>query len=141
MDKHLELSFDAGLHGLEARRFSVREGLSTPWQVDVDARSPEPDIPLEAFLDKGASFTIRSGVLHLLVQERKWTGICAHFEQTRVEKPTFGSKPLSSYHLRLRPRLWILGQTEDNRIFQRKTAVEIVELVLGQHGVDFAKKL
>jgi type VI secretion system secreted protein VgrG len=141
MDKHLELSFDAGLHGLEARRFSVREALSTPWEVDVDARSPEPDIPLGAFLDRGASFTIRSGILHLQVQERTWTGICTHFEQTRVEKPTAGSKPLSSYHLRMRPKLWLLGQTEDNRIFQRRTAVEIVEQVLGDHGVSFAKKL
>ena len=78
---------------------------------------------------------------HLRDKERAWTGICSHFEQTprgeahgRVEAPLQLPPPHAARALAPRP-------DGDNRIFQRKTAIEIVEQVLGDHGVAFAKKL
>jgi type VI secretion system secreted protein VgrG len=131
----LTLSFASG-QALSVRRFSVREALSTPWEVLVVARSPLPDLDLEAFLNRKASLTIRSGVAHVLFGERTWTGLCSHMEQTRVEKPVAGSTPLSTYHLRIVPTLWVLGQRSNNRVFQRMSTPDIVKEVLGEWGIS-----
>ena len=40
-----------------------------------------------------------------------------------------------AFRLRLVPRLWLLGKRIDSRIFQDKTAREIVDLVLDEHNV------
>jgi type VI secretion system secreted protein VgrG len=141
MEERFELSFDAGLHGLDVRRFTIREALSSRFEVSVFARSPEPDIPLEPFLNKKASFTIRSGVVHVRHQERAWGGVVSHMEQLRVEKPTAGSRPLSTYYLRIVPRLWLLGHRRNHLVHQRKTVVQIVQDVLGEWGIAPALKL
>ncbi len=39
------------------------------------------------------------------------------------------------------PRAWLLTQTADNRLFQEKSAVEVVSTVLAEHGVDVESEL
>ena len=141
MDPHFELDFAPGLHALEVRRFTIHEAMSTPYVVELLLRSPEQSIPLEPFLNEKASLTIKSGVAHLTTKERTWTGVASHMEQIRSETPAAGKKPLSTYYMRIVPKLWLLSQKSDTRIFQRKTLIEIVDAVLGEHGVTAAKKL
>ncbi len=40
------------------------------------------------------------------------------------------------YRLDVVPRLWFLGQTEDCRIFQNRTAQEILQTIFGEHAVQ-----
>lgn len=40
------------------------------------------------------------------------------------------------YRLVLRPKLWLLSKTTDNRIFQDKSAEEIISSILSEHGID-----
>jgi type VI secretion system secreted protein VgrG len=41
-----------------------------------------------------------------------------------------------SYRLRIVPRLWRLKRRTASRIFQEKTVAEIVDVILGEHGID-----
>lgn len=139
--KRIELSFESKHKSLSVRRFSIREAMSAPFVIDLFARSSLPDIEIEPFLNKTATLTLRSGVVHLLHDERTYEGVVIHMEQTRVEKPQDGSEPLSTYHVRIAPTLWLLQKRTRSRIFHRKSIITIVEDVLSDWGITPKKQI
>jgi type VI secretion system secreted protein VgrG len=126
----LELSFANGETSLEVRRFSVHETVSAPFACAVWARSKHADIDLEALVGKDAGLRIQSGMAFSTHAVRTWTGVCSHIEQVQAE-----STGLSTYYLRIVPRLWLLNQRRGHRIFQRMTIPEIVKKVLAEWGI------
>lgn len=40
------------------------------------------------------------------------------------------------YRLVLRPKLWLLSKTTDNRIFQEQSVEDIISFILSEHGID-----
>ncbi|MER9028512.1 type VI secretion system tip protein TssI/VgrG [Mesorhizobium sp. M0674] len=69
--------------------------------------------------------------------KRWFSGLIAEFRLTRIEDR------LAHYEAVVRPWLWFLGNTTDCRIFQDKTAVEIVEEIFSKYGgiAKFEKRL
>ncbi|HZO12826.1 MAG TPA: type VI secretion system tip protein TssI/VgrG [Polyangiaceae bacterium] len=134
------LAFEGAESSLDVRRFDAHEELSKPFEVNIVARSTKHDIDLETIVGKGASLTIYSNNPALSVTERTWTGICNHIEQLRAEQEK-GATGLSTYYLTLVPRLWLLTQNREHRIFQRMTIVEIVEKVLEEWDVKRTLRL
>src|SRR5262245_25133147 len=93
-----DLSFECGDDSLSVRRFTVKEAVSSLFEISVWARSPNDDLDFDAFVGRPASFRI--GGSH----GRMWSGVCSLMEQEQAE-----SSGLSSYHLRLAPALWMLS--------------------------------
>src|SRR6185369_229076 len=123
----LELSFESGETSLEVRRFSVHETISAPFVGAVWARSEHANIDLEAIVGHGAGLRIQSGMVHSTHTTRTWTGVCSHIEQVQAE-PT----GLSTYYLRVVPRLWLLNPRRGNRIFQHISNPDIVVKLLAE---------
>lgn len=72
--------------------------------------------------------------------ERYFSGICVSVERTGEKEMEEGKHV--SYIAEVRPWLWMLTRSSDNRIFQEKNVKTIIEDVLGEHGfVDFEFKL
>lgn len=69
--------------------------------------------------------------------KRWFSGLIAEFRLTRIEDR------MAYYEAIVRPWLWFLGNTTDCRIFQDKTAVEIVEEIFSKYGgiAKFEKRL
>lgn len=69
--------------------------------------------------------------------KRWFSGLIAEFRLTRIEDR------LAHYEAVVRPWLWFLGNTTDCRIFQDKTALEIVEEIFSKYGgiAKFEKRL
>lgn len=69
--------------------------------------------------------------------KRWFSGLIAEFRLTRIEDR------MAYYEAVVRPWLWFLGNTTDCRIFQDKTAVEIVEEIFSKYGgiAKFEKRL
>ncbi|TKD03208.1 contractile injection system protein, VgrG/Pvc8 family [Polyangium fumosum] len=133
MDLRIE-GIDAALH---VRRVQVREVISMPFDVTITARSTSPDIDLDAASWAPASFSLLSG--WALVRgggERAWTGLVQRIEQTAVEL-----SGLSTYEIRIVPRLSLLTQNRDYRIFQRQTVPAIVKRLLEDWLVDHEWRL
>jgi type VI secretion system secreted protein VgrG len=126
----LELAFENGEASIEVRRFSVHETVSAPFAVSVWARSPHAAIDLEALVGHGAGLRVTSGMAHATHTTRAWTGVCSHIEQVQAE--TTG---LSTYYLRIVPRLWLLRQRRGYRIFQRLAIPDIVVKILGEWSI------
>src|SRR5262245_19753381 len=101
----LELSFESKEDSLSVRRFAVREAISSLFEIEVVARSPNDDLDLEAIIGRPVSLRIERGLKHSSLDRRHFRGVCSYMEQLQAE-PT----GLSTYELRIVPELWLLTQ-------------------------------
>jgi type VI secretion system secreted protein VgrG len=128
----LELSFASGDHGLSVRRFTAHEAVSTLFAVTVWARSPDASIDLESLVGQEASLHAVSGYANAAgTGVRRWSGIVDFAEQVQAE-----AAGLSTYRIRIVPRLWLLTQRRGNRIYQHLTIPEIIDKLLAEWGID-----
>ncbi len=126
----LELAFESGEDSLSVRRFAVREALGEPFEIEIEARSPSEEVDLGAIVGRGAVFRLRSGARHLTQDGRSWTGICSRMELVQAE-----GTGLSTYRLSIVPRLWLMGQRRNYRVFQRASVPEIARRLLEEWRV------
>jgi len=128
---HLTLTVASG-DELSVRRFSAQESASSLFTVSVWARASSPEVDLEAIVGKEASLHVVHGARFIRgLGSRRWKGVCAYAEQVQAE-PT----GLSTYYLRLVPRLYLLTQRRNYRIFQHLNIPDIVAKILGEWGVE-----
>ena len=127
----LELAFASKEDSLSVRRFAVHEAMSSLFSVSIWARSPNDDIDLETLVGQPASFRAVSGVQHAARGVRSWSGVCSQMELVHAE-----STGLSTYYLRIVPKLWLSTQRVNNRIFQHQSAPDIVEAMLGEWAIE-----
>ena len=133
----LNLSFACKDDSLLVRRFSVHEGMSSLFSVSVWARSRSDDLDFEAFVGKDAGLRIASGLAHALVDgTRHWSGVCSAMEQVAAE-----STGVSTYYLRIVPRLWLLTQRRNHRLFQHISIPDIVDRMLDEWTIERTWKI
>jgi uncharacterized protein involved in type VI secretion and phage assembly len=123
----LDLTFESKEDSLSVRRFAVHESMSSLFSVSIWARSPRDDIDLETIVGKAASFRVVSGMAFAQQPVRAWSGVCSHMELLKAE-PT----GLSTYYLRLAPRMWLMTQRRNHRIFQHRSIPEVVVQMLDE---------
>ncbi|MBI4703216.1 MAG: type VI secretion system tip protein VgrG [Deltaproteobacteria bacterium] len=134
----LDLSVASG-DPLSVRRFSAKEAVSHLFAIEILARSEDPNIDLEGIVGKPASLRLRTGYKHAaLGGARYWTGICSFVQQLQAVPPQPGEKALSSYFLRIVPRLWLLAQRRGCRIFQHVAIPDIIDKLLDEWSVERA---
>jgi type VI secretion system secreted protein VgrG len=127
----LQLTVASG-EELSVRRFSAQESTSALFSVSVWARATSPEIDLEAIVGKPASLHVMHGARFIRgMGARTWKGVCAFAEQIQAE-PT----GLSTYYLRIVPRMYLLTQRRNYRIFQHLNIPDIVDKILGEWGVE-----
>ncbi len=140
MELKSELTFESGESTLDVRSFDIHEELSTPFEVNVVCRSLDPDIDLEQIVGKRAQLAICSGNSMVEMAERLWEGTCSNMELLKTEVEA-GARGLSTYHLRIVPRLWLMSHNRAHRIFQRITIVDLVEKLLKEWQVEVVLNL
>jgi type VI secretion system secreted protein VgrG len=122
----LSLAFASGERSLSARRFSIKEALSTLFEIQVLAVSSDGDLDLASIVGHPAWFRIdAAGTLRL------WSGLCRRMQQIGVEPDG-----LSTYELTIVPSLWLLTQRRNHRIFQHESVPGIVRGLLAERGLE-----
>jgi len=125
-----ELSLESG-DELDVRGVSIVEPMSAAFRADVGARSRDDALDFTRIVGKRASLR-----LHDDHGERAWTGVCAEIAQTGVEP-----RGLSTYRVRVVPRLWLLTQRRGHRLFQHLSAPEVVAKILAEWHLSPALEL
>lgn len=113
------------------KRAIVREGLSKLTETTIEFQSKNKAVKLDAIVGQ-------TMVVHLLAEdgkERVFTGLCISVENLGF-RDGYGQ-----YVAEVRPWLWLLTRTQDCKIYQEKTAVQIIEDVLSDHGFSDYEKL
>ncbi len=117
--------------GLKFSKLTGFDAISSCFEFVVTLQSADFNVTSADLL--GTEVTVRAGAE---VHERFFHGLV---DQFRFAGLVDG---LGLYELTLRPHLWFLSKTSDNRIFQSKSVVEIVEEILGeQSGLAFENRL
>jgi len=140
MELKFELTLESGESTLSVRSFDIHEQLSTPFEVNVVCRSPNPDIDLETIVGKAVLLTIRSGNPKVETPERTWEGTCSFMQMLKSEEEV-GARGLSTYQLQIMPRMWLMTHNREHRIFQRITIPDLVEKLLKEWEVEVVRKL
>lgn len=126
----IELVLASKESSLSVRNFTVREGMSSLFEVNIVARSTDEDLDLESIVGKPASFSLGPGGELMGGSGRSWSGVCSRIEQIQAEPDG-----LSTYGLRIVPTLWLLTQRRGNRIFQHLSIPSIIEKLLLEWGI------
>lgn len=112
------------LHAIGLEAF---ERLGQPFEIGVDVVSTRQGLSPASLLNQPVAVTVRrkDGI------DRVFNGIVRQVESVGTEQ-----RGRWHYHLELVPRLWFLSQSADCRIFQCKTAVEILQQIFSEHEVS-----
>ncbi len=125
-ERILRIETPLGADQLLAEKLTFREEISGLFEGRVVVRSKQADIKPEELLGKCVDISLELGA----GERRAWnalvTGLAAGPKATRA---------LQSYQLILRPEVWLLSQKSDCRIWIDKTAIDVAETLLGEHGI------
>lgn len=106
--------------------FSGHAEISSLYTYDISIASKRANFDLKSWLDQPATLTLHGDPdrhIHGLIMEASHTGQGREF---------------TDYRITIVPRLWRLTQSKNNRIFQDKTANQIITLLLREHGITGA---
>jgi type VI secretion system secreted protein VgrG len=111
---------------LVLRSFSVREQLGRLFQIDAELISEDGTIDLDKVVGHNVTLRLSIGA----AVDRFFNGFVSRMTQVANEGG------LARYRATVVPWLWFLTRTSDCRIFQTKTAPEIIEAVFTGHGFN-----
>jgi len=127
----MALVAEGGLAGAQIMAISGSEGIDQPFLLQVECLADSSSLSMADAIGQHATVTICHGDTKRLLD-----GMCAAIRHLPHGIGT------ARYVLELRPWLWWLTLSADNRIFQSKSVPDIVEAVFAAHGYrDYELKL
>jgi type VI secretion system secreted protein VgrG len=124
----LTLKTPLGADDLILDRFEGTETISEPFCFTLHMHSASPSLNLSALVGKEVHVTY-----NVETAKRYFSGIVGSAEQMWSERK--GKNSFTFYQAKVRPKFWMLQFTRDYRIFQSKSAMDIVKLILHENGV------
>jgi len=106
------------------KRAIIREGLSKLTETTIEFQSKNKAVKLDEIV--GRAMTV-----HLITpgdKERLFSGLCISVENLGFHNG------YGQYVAEVRPWFWMLTRTQDCRVFQEKTAVEIIRALFSEYG-------
>lgn len=120
----------SGFHGLE--------GLSTPFNFELELLSENHSIPFKDIIGKNVSVS----VVLAKGEKRYFHGLISRFSQGRGSSDEGRDLRLTCYTATMVPWFWLLTRTADSRIFQNLSIPDIVEKIFKEKGfLDYKNKL
>jgi len=115
------------------RQMNGSEGLSQLFEFDVELVADNYSLDLKSLLGKPLTLEIET-----VAGSRFLNGQVTRFQLIGRENAV---SRFYIYKASVRPWLWYLTQTSDNKIFQQKTVPDVIKEVLGEYGYPFEMKL
>lgn len=127
--RHIAITTPLGQDELLLNRFTLRERLGSPFEIDADLCSLDHQIDISKVVGHAASIRLEMKPHGT----RVFNGYVSRFVQNA------GKGRYARYQATIVPWLWFLTRTSDCRVFQRKSVLEIAEEVFNAHrfGSDF----
>lgn len=139
-NRRFRVTTPLGAEELLLTGFRGQEEISRLFRFELTMLSHNHAIALDKIIGGSVTLTLVLGD----GEERCINGIAASFAHSGGYSAGDERQEtmFSQYTATIVPKLWLLTQTSDLRIFQEKTAVDIIEQILGDNGVsDYSKKL
>lgn len=127
----LELHTPLGDDVFRVRSISVTEALGSLFEYNISALSTDKSVSLDGLLGKPVTVKLElpEG------DPREFSGLVTRFAHVGFVGRLF------EYQITVRPWLWLLTRSNNVRIFQNKTAVDIIKAVFQPYSPDFKVQL
>ena len=112
----------------KVRRYTLADALNAIPELVVEVFSTEPDLDMADLVGRSAVAFLDEPAVP------RFDGIVRH-----VEQRTLGIAGVSVYALTIVPRLWLTKKRSGHRIFQQRTALDILADVLEPYGPAMEK--
>lgn len=130
-DRPIKVTTPLGEDVLLLERFEGKEAISQPYEFHLHMVSTQKNLAIKNLINQGITLEVRLAD----GSYRPIHGICKSARQLELHMG------LTTYQLEMVPKFWFLTQSADCRFFLDKTVPEILEEVLGKHGVQFETAL
>ncbi len=112
---------------------SVHEAMSQLFRFRLTLWKDDPEVDVPGMLRQTAEIRISWAG-----NEKKYFGLVTSFSQTSAGRPGLGGaqEEYGEYAVEIQPTLWLLGRKANCRIFQEKSAKEIITQVLDERGMS-----
>jgi type VI secretion system secreted protein VgrG len=111
-------------------RATIAEGVSSLFEIVVSARAKRDDVKPDELIGRLVDVSLE-------VQQGEEGGVRRPFNGlvTELNEGPPVTRGLRSYTLVLRPQLWLLSRRSNCRIWMDRTALDIVQELLSEHGL------
>jgi type VI secretion system secreted protein VgrG len=123
----LSVSTPFGADALILDAIEGTEAISQPFRLSLSMRAMSTSLDPATIVGAVATVTMKLGS----APARYISGIVSRFLHSG------GDREFSAYSAELVPKLWLLTLTRDRKIWQNKTAADIIKAVLSEYGVTF----
>lgn len=122
--RQIAIDTPLGEDALLLRSLEGQEAISKLFTFELDLVSEDPSIKYQDIIGQAVTvrITLANGSL------RYWNGFVSRFVQAGRDSN------VAVYHATIVPWLWFLDQTTDCRIFQNKTAPDIIKQIFQEYG-------
>lgn len=127
-DVVLTISTPLGKDALILDRMDAVEQISDPFCFDLEMHASNPSLDLSALVGKEVQITYAYGST-----KRYFCGVVGTAEQGWTVKK--GDNNFTFYKAKIYPTFWLLKFTQDYRIFQNKSALDIIKEILSENSV------
>lgn len=116
---------------LDVREFTLDDGLSALFNIDLEVVCQNPALDLELVGQPGSFHIELDSALYPDTAKRSWSGIISELHLIRSE-----STGLSTYRLTLVPKLQLATLRTNCRVFQQVTDLDIAKTILQEWGIE-----
>lgn len=134
---YIDLRTKSGI-AFDVREFGIGEALSCPFVVQATAMHDDPDVDFRDVVGSEASFSITTPRPEGAPDHRTYTGIISQLELLRSEPQGRGT---STWSVTLVPKLWLLSQRRNHRIYQYLSEVDIAAKLLREWEVEHSVRV
>ena len=115
-----------GPDALLLERLEVEEGINRLFTIQARVRAQRDEVRPDEIVGTAAdlSLTLADG------SQRVWNGLV-----TELHEGPIVTRGARQYALTVRPRLWLMSQRSDCRIFLTQSTLEVVETLCAEHGI------
>lgn len=115
--------------------FQTEQAISELYLTKVRIKTPDPALAFADMLYAEAKLTLKCG--DYLDDARTFGGIITRFGQGRTLHGNLpnATQPMYSYEVEIRPKLWLLTRQFRSRVYQKMSAKDIIEQILGEFGI------
>ncbi|HEV2542825.1 MAG TPA: type VI secretion system tip protein TssI/VgrG, partial [Methylobacterium sp.] len=115
-----------GEDALLLERFEIEEGINRLFTIQARVRAQRAEVRPEEIVGTAADvlLTLADG------SQRAWNGLV-----TELHEGPIVTRGARQYALTLRPRLWLMSQRKDCRIFLERSTLEVLETLCAEHGI------
>ncbi len=125
-EAHFTLDLPGLEHDFRVLSFRAHEAISQCYRIELQLVSDQPDLDLEALLQRNAWLGIQHG-------DGNGTGLHGLIHHAAIGE---AGKRLTRYRLELVPHLHYLSLRHNQRIFQHLSVPQIIARVLDDHGIQ-----